>query len=115
MNIYFLRHGDASADERYSDEERPLTDLGVQQATLVGRFLKKKKIRIDAVLSSPMIRARETASIVRDKVGIKRMETCELLLNGNNQEDLFRYINGLDVESVLLVGHIPHLENTILR
>jgi phosphohistidine phosphatase SixA len=41
------------------------------------------------------------------------METCELLLNGNNQEDLFRYINGLDVESVLLVGHIPHLENTI--
>ncbi len=33
MLIYFLRHGDASSDSRLHDSERPLTDLGVRQAT----------------------------------------------------------------------------------
>jgi phosphohistidine phosphatase len=113
MNIYFLRHGDASSDDNYSDSERPLTELGVEQANLIGAFLKQKNTNIDMILSSPLTRAKETASIVQDKTGVKKADTSDFLLNGTNQKELFEYLNKLNVSSVLLVGHIPHLENTI--
>ena len=113
MLIYFLRHGDASSNSRYSDEERPLTDLGVHQATLVGTLLQRMNIAIDAILSSPLKRAQETTSLVLSNIKKQQVVLSEYLLNGSDPQKLFEQLNKLRVSSVLLIGHEPSLSETI--
>ena len=113
MLLYFLRHGDASRDSSIDDNERPLTNLGTQQATLAAAFLQRIDPDIGAVLSSPLARARQTASIVRGKNTLPAPITSEYLLNGSDQRQLFKQLESLGVQSALLVGHEPHLSETI--
>jgi len=113
MHIYFLRHGDASSDTRYSDSERPLTHLGERQAALVGTFLQQKNIVIHATLSSPLKRAQETASIVLSNIRTPTIVLSDLLLNGSDPLELFEQMNSLNVSSILLVGHEPNLSELI--
>jgi phosphohistidine phosphatase len=113
MHIYFLRHGDASSDSRIDDSERPLTDLGVHQATLVGTFLQRINIVIDVVLSSPLKRAQDTTSIVLSNINKKQIVYSELLVNGSDPRQLFKQLNKFKVSSVLLVGHEPYLSEAI--
>jgi phosphohistidine phosphatase len=113
MLIYFLRHGDASSNSRYHDNERPLTDLGNKQASYVAKFLHSTKTHINIILTSPLTRACETGAIVQSTIHAPRMETTEFLLNGSNQKQLLKQITEFDVESVLLVGHEPFLSDTI--
>jgi phosphohistidine phosphatase len=113
MLIYFLRHGDASSDPNLQDIERPLTNLGVQQATLVGIFLQRINIHIDTIISSPLVRAQQTASIIQENINTQKPVISDLLLNGTDQQDILQYLDNLSFSSALLVGHIPHLERTI--
>jgi phosphohistidine phosphatase len=113
MLLYFLRHGDASRDSSLDDGERPLTDLGIRQATLAAAFLRRIDPSIGAVLSSPLARARQTASIVREKNALPAVLATEHLLNGSDQRHLFKQLGSLGVQSALLVGHEPHLSETI--
>jgi phosphohistidine phosphatase len=113
MFIYFLRHGEASSNSRYHDNERPLTDLGNKQASYVGKFLHCTKTHINIILTSPLVRACETGAIVQSTICAPRIETTELLVNGSNQKHLFKQIAEFDVESILLVGHEPFLSDTI--
>jgi len=113
MHIYFLRHGDASSDSLIDDSKRPLTDLGVQQATLVGTFLQRINIVIDVVLSSPLKRAQDTTSIVLSNINKKQIVYSELLVNGSDPRQLFKQLNKFKVSSVLLVGHEPYLSEAI--
>ncbi len=113
MLIYFLRHGDASTHSRFDDNERPLTNLGHQQAAYVGKFLQQTNAHFNIILTSPLIRACETGTIVQSFVNTPRMETSEYLMNGTHPKQLFKQIAEFDVESVLLVGHEPFLSDTI--
>jgi phosphohistidine phosphatase len=113
MLIYILRHGDAFSDINLSDSERPLTDTGTQQSSIAGTFLRMTKANVDLIVSSPLLRAKQTASVIQEQIGSKKPITSDLLLNGTDQLELFQYINKLGVSSLLLVGHIPHLEDTI--
>jgi phosphohistidine phosphatase len=113
MHIYFLRHGDTSSDSQYKDSERPLTDLGMRQAALVGTLLQRMNIAIDLVLSSPLIRAQHTASIVISNITKQQVVFSELLVNGSDPRQLFDQLNKLRAPSVLLVGHEPYLSETI--
>ena len=113
MHIYFLRHGDASSSSRYSDDERPLTDLGVRQATLIGTLLQRMDIVINATLSSPLKRAQETASLVLSNSNKQQVVLSEFLLNGSDPQQLFDQLDKLSVSSALLVGHEPYLSELI--
>jgi phosphohistidine phosphatase len=113
MHIYFLRHGDASSNSRYSDSERPLTDLGMRQAALVGALLQRTNIAIDAALSSPLKRAQDTASIVLSNTNKRQLTFSDLLINGSDPRQLFDQLDELRLSSVLLVGHEPYLSETI--
>jgi len=113
MHIYFLRHGDASYDSRYNDSERPLTDLGVRQATLVGTLIQRMNIVVDAMLSSPLKRAQDTATTVLSSNNKRKITCSEFLLNGSDPQLLFDQLNELRASSVLLIGHEPHLSKTI--
>lgn len=72
MELGLLRHahaGDASAWDR-PDDLRPLTDKGRQQADRLGRALAAAGFVPDAVLTSPRVRARETAELVAERLGV---------------------------------------------
>ncbi|HLX70340.1 MAG TPA: histidine phosphatase family protein, partial [Verrucomicrobiae bacterium] len=66
MKLYILRHGDAAehGDPRYKENERPLTPKGIQRTKQLAHVLREMEITFEAVLSSPLTRARETAEIL---------------------------------------------------
>ena len=72
MNVYLLRHGIA---EDYSvsarDEDRELTQEGIEKLKLASAGWKRVIGHIDRVFSSPLIRARQTAEILHQAAGVE--------------------------------------------
>ena len=118
MKLYLLRHGDAGepGDPRYKDHERPLTPKGIQRTRQLAHALRQMEISFDAILSSPLTRAKQTAEIVARglKLEDKLQLTEHLALSGSMQK-LVELINMLRPvrESVLLSGHEPYLSGLI--
>jgi phosphohistidine phosphatase len=98
--LWLLRHAEA-ADGR-PDDERPLTDRGMQQAEAAGRALVRLGTHIDACLSSPKLRALQTAQRACEPLGVE--VTTEPELSGG-PFDVDELVAGLG--DVLLVGHDP--------
>jgi phosphohistidine phosphatase SixA len=114
MDIYLIRHGDAlpqGAGSIKTDEERPLTDEGWKQATCLGRALKKRGVVLDALLTSPLVRAQQTALQLRNMLELTeaQVETRDELAPGGRPKKLARCLNGMPGNSVGLVGHQPDL------
>jgi phosphohistidine phosphatase len=68
--IWFLRHGDAE-DSAEDDASRKLTEKGRRQAESAGRALKAMGVEIDACLTSPKVRARDTAEVACRELGVE--------------------------------------------
>ena len=110
--MYLLRHGDA-LESGYDDVLRPLSSHGEGHAAFVAEMLSSSNIVIDRILSSPLLRAKQTASIIQEKLGIKKFEVTEYLVPGTDQRQLIQQLNMLSDHSVLLVGHEPLLHTFI--
>lgn len=113
MFLYLLRHGDAVQNPSLNDSERPLSDLGRHQAEVVGEFLRSGNIQIEKIISSPLVRAVETAEIIGTTLGIQELERTEYLVPGTRKKQLLDLINATGLTSVLLAGHEPHLSQTV--
>ncbi|MEX0602357.1 MAG: phosphohistidine phosphatase SixA [Bacteroidota bacterium] len=113
MVLYFLRHGDAVASPTLHDADRPLSEAGHREISRVASFLSGHRIAIDWVVSSPLLRARETATHIAERLALQSSEISEYLVPGSDPRQLAGLINGLDTRSILLVGHEPHLSGTI--
>jgi phosphohistidine phosphatase len=117
MELYILRHG--IAEERSqsgSDSERALTSEGIQKTRAAGKALKKMEIAFDAVLSSPFVRAWQTAEIVVEELGCKKkLHACNALAAGAPLKDLLPELERLSANcaSLLIVGHEPDLSALI--
>ncbi|HTV06786.1 MAG TPA: histidine phosphatase family protein [Acidobacteriaceae bacterium] len=113
MNLYVLRH--ASAGTRRAnpviDVKRPLDKEGKQQCLLVGSYLNALNVQFDLIISSPLKRALQTASLVGTETGYDaRILVSEALSPGGNLAAFEKLIAGLnDYENVLIVGHNPNL------
>ncbi len=112
MLLYLLRHGDAIQTTASSDSERPLSDLGKQQAAIVGSFLRSTDVTVDKVISSPLVRAVDTATIVAECIHATSTEQTEYLVPGTRKAQLLDFLSSDSPKSVLLVGHEPHLSET---
>ncbi|MGI8845569.1 MAG: SixA phosphatase family protein [Thermoleophilaceae bacterium] len=99
--IWLLRHADAAKGS--PDAERPLTESGREQARTAGLALAAMAVRLDACVSSPKVRAWETATLACESLGIEVAED-ERLAGG--PFDPRAVVDGLGDE-VLLVGHDP--------
>jgi phosphohistidine phosphatase len=99
--IWLLRHGDA--EDGTPDAERPLTEKGREQARAVGAALKALGVELDACLTSPKVRAADTASIACEVLGVEPQ--LEPKLSGG-PFDAEALAAGLG-DDVLLVGHDP--------
>ena len=108
--IYLLRHAEAEDGEGKPDEERELTEKGRRQSEAAGRALAALGARIDACLTSPKVRARDTARIACESLGIEPEETIDLRGGPFDARDLAEGRG-----EVLLVGHEPDMSNEIAR
>jgi phosphohistidine phosphatase SixA len=113
MTIYFLRHGDASAASRYRDSERPLSNLGQQQSSAVGRYLVENHAEIGTVFCSPLLRARQTAEAVLAEIGRIPIRETESLSSSSDPLEILSELKKIRMQNVLLVGHEPQLSRTI--
>jgi phosphohistidine phosphatase len=114
MKLYLLRHGDAvePGDLRVKETERPLTPKGIQRTKQLAHALRQMEISFDAILSSPLQRACETAEIVARRLKLEdRLKLSDCLAPSGSMENLVLEINSLlpMSKAVLLVGHEPHL------
>jgi phosphohistidine phosphatase len=104
--IWFLRHGDAEEGE--NDFERKLTKKGEHQSRDAGLALAALGVRFDACLTSPKVRALDTARLACKALGVE--VTIEDELKGG-PFDARELAAGFD--EVLLVGHEPDFSNAI--
>ena len=111
MTLYLLRHGDA-LESGYNDTSRPLSLIGEEQAATVANFFAAMRHPVGAILSSPLVRARQMADIIEEKLGNAETQQTEFLVPDTNEKQLFEQLNGLNIASVLLIGHEPHLRTT---
>jgi phosphohistidine phosphatase len=99
--LWLLRHGDA--EDGSPDSERPLTDKGRQQARAVGAALKALDVELDACLTSPKVRAVETARLACEPLGVEPQLEPKLAGGPFDAEALAAGLG----DDVLLVGHDP--------
>jgi phosphohistidine phosphatase len=114
MDIYLIRHADAvPVGERgiTEDAERPLSERGQEESEVVARGLQKRGVRLDKLLTSPLVRARETAEIMlkRWHGPAPELIVCDELLPDARPRKLARVLRQITAESVGLVGHLPHI------
>ena len=119
MNIYILRHGlavEPGSSGFTKDSERPLTPKGERKVRKIGKAFEKLELSFDCILSSPYIRARQTARIVADSLDAgKKLDLSEALTPGGSPRKLIEEINGRKPkpENVLIVGHEPYLSELV--
>jgi phosphohistidine phosphatase len=106
--LWLLRHGDAA--EGSPDAERPLTDKGREQSRAAGAALKALGVELDACLTSPKLRAADTARIACEQLGGAEPELEPKLAGG--PFDAEALAAGLG-EEVLLVGHDPDFSSAV--
>ena len=73
MVFYFLRHASAgkSFQSAKKDERRPLDEEGILQARYAGRLLANLDVQVDQIISSPLTRALQTATLVANELALK--------------------------------------------
>jgi phosphohistidine phosphatase len=106
--IWILRHGDAEAGEGKPDAERDLTEKGEQQSINAGQALKRLGIELDACLTSPKVRARRTADLACQVLGVQ-VEVDDRL--GGGDFDPLELAAGR--AEVMLVGHEPDCSQAV--
>lgn len=107
--IWILRHADAADPGDGGDAARPLTEKGRRQARAAGAALVALGVRLDACLTSPRVRARDTAALACEPLGVE-VHVAPALDGGTF--DAQQVAAGFG-EHVLLVGHNPDVAQAI--
>jgi len=120
MDIYLIRHGIAQElgeKNGFMDERRALTSDGRSKMREAARGMARLGIELDLLLTSPLVRAADTAEIVADALGLKKgdVRQTSALSPGAPPEQLFSEIKSAESSSIGLVGHQPDLGDFISR
>ena len=118
MLVYLVRHGIAMDREDPKcppDTERPLTPKGMKRSHAAALGLLAMKVKPDAVLTSPWLRAVQTAEIFCEVMGFssKRLVRSDALKGTATPAELLRELAKLKARVVLCFGHEPHLHLVI--
>ena len=116
MDLLIVRHGVAEDKEAFaetgkSDDERPLTDKGRKKMKRAARGLRSLVPEIGLLVTSPLVRARETAEIIAAAYGMDDDLGLEDVLRPESSFDAFaEWLRPYsDRSPVCVVGHEPHL------
>jgi phosphohistidine phosphatase len=117
MQLYFLRHGEAGAQEHWKgkDAERPLSKEGASRMEKEAEAIARLQLTLDAILTSPLLRALQTAQIVAKKMRLEEAIVVEeRLAPGFGAAELQRIIAEYrPMRGLLLVGHEPDFSQAI--
>ncbi len=105
MIVYFLRHANAGTKRAnpVQDAKRPLDKEGIEQCRYVGQLLNAMDTHVDLIISSPLRRATQTASLVGNEIDY------DPLLPISDYERFRQLLLQLrDLEAVMVVGHNPN-------
>ena len=103
MRLYLVRHAEAAPGE--PDELRALTPEGRRQAAELAERLRADGVEPDAIITSPLRRARETADALAETSGVE-VQSDERLAPGATEEDVRAAVAGRG-ETVVVVGPQP--------
>jgi phosphohistidine phosphatase len=118
MNLFLLRHGlavEPGAAGYSKDADRPLTPKGERKLRRAAETMKALDLSFDLILSSPYLRARQTAAILAKALNAKeRLELSGSLAPGVAARNIVECLHRLPMpDNVLLVGHEPGLSQLI--
>ena len=113
VDLYLIRHGLAGEHGTYAnDDERPLTEEGKKKTRQVANRLREFGLQFDRMLTSPLVRARQTADILLDVGLTNQLDESVYLAPGG---DIMAWLDWLQAHdelnhtSLALVGHEPSL------
>lgn len=118
LEICFFRHGIAAdrADPGIaSDAERPLTDEGILKTRAAADGLKRMEMGFDKILTSPWLRARQTADILAEVLALGTAEELAELAGDRTPVELLKALARNHGRRTLLVGHEPLLSATVIH
>lgn len=117
MELFILRH--AKAEERSEqfadDSKRPLTKEGIKTQRCVNKGMAALKLKFDFVLSSPYLRAKDTAQLVAKDLDTKLPRYSKHLAPDGELRALIEELteHHSSAKSILLVGHEPNLSQLV--
>lgn len=115
MILYFLRHGRAEHTAGIEDGDRRLTDEGEAQLRAAAPLWKRLNLRPQLVLTSPLIRAVQTAELLVAGLGLKRPPLIDPRLSpGAGWPEMAQAMAGHEAaHRVMFVGHQPDLGSVV--
>ena len=116
MNLYLIRHAIAEEENASGeDSQRELTDKGAKKMRLIAKGLRTLGIEFDQILTSPYVRAQQTAEILADVFKMKKsVSVSENLTPMGDPDLLLAEINeNYTVNSLAIVGHEPYLSTLV--
>jgi len=114
MKLYLVRHGIATqhlGPNVKSDAQRPLTDEGRAETKVVASALKRLGIKPDLIVTSPLVRALQTAEILHEVLSAKeKLQICDALAPAGVASNLYKFLRDCkSADDVFLVGHEPDM------
>ena len=118
MLVYLARHGIAVSrtdPTSPADAARPLTPKGVEKTMEVARGLAELRVHPSVLITSPLLRAVQTAEIFAEALGfpVTRLRRSDSLTPESKPALLFAELARLKAREVMCFGHAPHLDNII--
>lgn len=116
MDLLVLRHGEAGRGSALpGDSKRALTTEGKQEIADLSNGLKSLGVKLDAIYTSPLLRAKQTAEIVAKSLKYKgKIEELDSLKPEGSKLEFYSVLSKLKQDSVVLVvGHEPYLSDMI--
>jgi phosphohistidine phosphatase len=117
MQLYVVRHGPAGDSSAWTgpDRDRPLTSRGEQVVLRVAKRLAELGVEVDAIITSPYVRAKQTAEILAQSLDrTDQLETDARLGAGFGIADLMSLLADYsEVSALMIVGHEPDLGQAI--
>ncbi len=118
MELYLIRHGiaiDRGDPDCPAEEERYLTEKGVTRMRGIAEALVKLDVRLDRMLSSPYVRARETAELVLEQQGELELELSEVFTPGGDPEEGVNRLRAASqgASALAVTGHEPNMSRLI--
>ena len=111
MKLYLVQHGQAMAKEQ--DQERALSEQGRQDINRLGQFLQQAGIRVERVIHSGKLRARQTAEALAEAVAPGLEPEVSGLLGPNDNPKAFDWQSESWDRDTLVVGHLPFMAKLV--
>lgn len=109
MDVYLLRHGDAGPHWSEHDDQRPLTPEGITRIKRQAATLRSWGIKVDMLISSPYVRARQTADVIAKAFDVTAIEDARLSAGCILRDVLALLHEHTASKHIWLTGHEPDL------